>query len=127
MNLSNIELTEDDLNLLSMGLKYISSTHKTAQSDINNALNNTIRRLLLHDFFSRETNNRAHQKLPFMKPSDWTPPISQISESTLSLIQKLRTETHLFLNTIPMKNEFYIDKFHKNNLAPKLRNSIKKL
>lgn len=94
------------------------------KTDVENALNNITRRLLLHDFFSNKKAQTDYRKVPFTYPSTWTPPPSKISDSTCSLIDKLRTETRLLLNELPQKKEFYLDKRHNNNLSPELRYSL---
>lgn len=70
LNLSDRALTPRELELLSLRLKFIPSTHKIHKKHIYHALNQLIRIILLYDFFHNTNKPIASHKL-FRKPSYW--------------------------------------------------------
>lgn len=126
INLTDLNLSESDHKLLSLGLKFIPSTHKLPKAEVEKALNKLIRRLYLYDFFGIDPN-KTFTKTPFIAPSTWTPPLNKISQSTLALVEKLKNTTSDFLNQLPSTEEFYLNPNHRDNLGPELRRSLHQL
>lgn len=123
LNLSGRNLSKNEENLLSLGLKFIPSTHKIAKSEIYKSFSQLVRRIRLFDYFQNKKLNRT-EKIPFTRPSHWNPPLSSISEKTNKLIAELKKATAEALSRYPSENGFFINKNHKDNLNKDLRSSL---
>jgi hypothetical protein len=74
-NLSNLELSTDEINVLSKGLKFIPSPGEPRFYDLAKALADLRRSMNLRIYF--RNNNR--DAIPFVTKSNWNPPILESS------------------------------------------------
>ena len=123
-NLSNVELTTDQINLLAKGLKFIPTPK---EKEIQ------IRRQLLKDFdqFSRRMrlqyifNGETNEPHPFHVKSGWIPPVqpSVALESYLEETRVLLAETQF---TKPKNNLFYAEQKAVETLRKNTNINLKK-
>jgi hypothetical protein len=130
LNLSKIQLNENDTRLLNKGLSYIPSVHRVPCLEVKTALDKLKRTLYLKDFFrDKDKKNFDPKKRPlFVGKSTWLPKINQISYQTLDLFCKIENETENFLKRkYKIQNDCYIIKDQKDNLDRNLRDCMAKL
>jgi hypothetical protein len=110
-NLSNLELSTDEINVLSKGLKFIPSPGEPRFYDLAKALADLRRSMNLRIYF--RNNNR--DAIPFVTKSNWNPPI---------------------LESMPLKNYFNKTKYElkrlqtqriENNLSHRERHALRSL
>ena len=57
INLSSVQLTQDEVNLLSRGLKFCPTPTNINRPELKADISDFIRRLRLHEYFHDENNN----------------------------------------------------------------------
>ena len=78
INLSSVQLTQDEVNLLSGGLKFCPTPTHINRPELKADISDFIRRLRLHEYFYDENNNNNNNPShdghnPFRVKSNWTP------------------------------------------------------
>lgn len=92
INLSKRQLTEAEVSLLDKGLSFIPTVHHFPMAALSDCFSRNLRNLMLRDFFhdsSKPYDPEAFENR-FLPRSDWIPPLSRISRSTLQTIDDLR-------------------------------------
>ena len=76
--MSSVQLTQDEVNLLSRGLKFCPTPTHINRPELKADISDFIRRLRLHEYFHDENNNNNNNPShdghnPFRVKSNWTP------------------------------------------------------
>ena len=101
INLSNIDLSPTENNLLSRGLSFVP-TPQITKAPILQAAEIMSRRLKLYNYFtSRPALQNTYQKLPFTGKSTWSPSDINIDPDVLACISNIMTD----LNNIKVQPE----------------------
>ena len=76
LNLSDRALSEDEISILSKGLKFVTTPTGVNRTDLTTDLKNWGRRVRLKEYFG-DGNSSGSEKDKFRKPSNWTPPLDR--------------------------------------------------
>ena len=113
VNLSNVDLSEAEVKLLSKGLSFCPTPQKIDWIELKADLEDFSRRLPLKEYFhGRESSNYISDPNPFKKENSWTP--NKDRDLGLELfIQLLKSD---ILNTKPSKNADNLSKHEREAL-----------
>lgn len=130
INLSDLQLTPADTNLLDKGLSFIPTYRFQPISRIYEVQNRLVRSLKLKDYFSKRNepaDDFDYKTKTFTEPSTWTPADHKIGKTTLETVQKIISSTEEILqhyktteNSVRLVN-------NKNNLSVDERKALAEL
>jgi len=129
VNLSNLQLSRTDIELLDKGLSFIPTCNSIPLFKFYEAQNRLIRNLKIKDYFSNRCSASydANQK-KFTNPSSWTPPDHHVGPNTLNTIQQIVTNTESVLSSSKIrKNQFLVLNNRKINLTNSEKLSLDKI
>lgn len=94
LNLSSVQLSQAQLQLLDKGLMFIPTYRSMPRDTLYKLQNRLARNLKLKDYF-RDRDQEDQSPLPekFVLPKTWTPPDSKVSPTTLEIIQDIFCST----------------------------------
>lgn len=116
INLSSVQLTQDEVNLLARGLKFCPTPRHINSPEFSADIADFIRRLRLREYFHNDDNNASDNTTnPFRVKSTWTPQPGRDP----SLDAFANTIERTLLNSQPTKM--------RDNLTKRERKAIKRL
>jgi len=131
VNLSSVDLTDSDINLLDKGLTFVPVPKTLPLRSVIENKDRLIRNIKLRSFFSNSNNALGGNKSkPFQAKSTWTPSngllptavnetLASLDNATLNLIKSAKK--------IERNDEIYLKLNDKSNIGHDEFNSIKKL
>lgn len=117
LNLSSHLLTENEVQILSKGLKFIPKPLKAKQEDVTQALEEFSRRVKLTGFFGsfpEDYQSKSRTKRLFVHKSEWNPPENDIIQDQLDVLKNEVSKLEVKQN-------------RKKNLSPKEYKALKSL
>lgn len=129
VNLSNLELSKSDVELLDKGLTFIPTVNSVPLFKFYEAQNRLIRNLKIKDYFSNRSNkDYDYRNKSFTPATNWTPPDHHVGRSTLDTIQEIVTSTESVLDKSKIhKNRFLILNNRRCNLTNSEKLSLDKI
>lgn len=129
VNLSDLELTKWDLELLEKGLTFIPTRKILPVKNIVMDQNRLIRTLKLRSCFKHNIENKVKKK--FCEPKNWTPPNSRLDTETLKLIDHIKIATADTISQFIKEGKCTINndnRFEENSKTIKMsdKNNLKK-
>jgi len=130
INLSDLQLTPADTNLLDKGLSFIPTYRFQPISRIYEVQNRLVRSLKLKDYFSKKNesvDDFDYKTKTFTEPSTWTPADHKIGKTTLETVQKIIDSTETILQNYKTFETSVTLRNTKNNLSVDERTALLRL
>jgi hypothetical protein len=117
VNLSNLHLSQTDIDLLDKGLSFIPTLNSVPLFRFYEAQNRLIRNLKIKDYFStRPSKDYDYRNKKFTPASNWSPPDHHVGQATLDKEIITSTES-IFTRSKIHKNRFLILNNKRHNLT----------
>ena len=127
INLSDLQLTPADTNLLDKGLSFIPTYRFQPIYRIYEVQNRLVRSLKLKDYFAKKNesiDDFDYKTKTFTEPSTWTPADHKIGKTTLEIVQKIIDSTETTLQNYKTSETSVTLRNTKNNLSTEERKAL---